>query len=111
MIQHYFIDQCIEVKGLKRKLGNGAQIVISEIGIIRSISKIREDIAYNVEFPIKMEHKARNGGKNWTTPTCEFTVLHTEDGDKIDNVFWSPEKSAEINSIRQKVKQYIDEHL
>lgn len=88
IIEHYFINQHIEVKDLIRKQSDGKEIIINEIGIIKKIQDWDNgvDIAYEVEFPIELEHSSPYGEK-WKTKINRFTIFHKKDNDKIVKIF------------------------
>lgn len=85
-VKHYFVGDKIEVKNILRKQGNGKDVVINGVGIIKTISKHNDDIAYDVEFDIELEHSSPYG-KKWTTNKNSFYIFHNEDKNNIINVF------------------------
>ena len=87
IIEHYFVGQQMEVEGIKRKQGDGKEIIINETGTIESIRRWPDgDVAYEVEFLISLEHSSPYG-KKWTTDKNSFNVFHKKDADKIVRVF------------------------
>lgn len=88
VIEHYFVRQHMEVKGIKRQQGDGKELIINSIGVIKEVKDFNEgkDIAYAVEFPIEMENRSTYG-KKWKTSKNTFYILHYEDGDKIIRIF------------------------
>lgn len=85
VIEHYFLRQQMEIKGLTRKIGDGTVFIINNIGIIKNIRDFGDDIGYEVEFPIETEHSGTYGSK-WTNKTTSWTVFHIKDKDKIVSV-------------------------
>lgn len=88
IIEHYFVNQHMEVKGLVRKQGDGKEVIVNETGVIKKIQDWDDgnDIAYEVEFPIELEHSSPYGSK-WKTKVNSFLVFHKMDKDKIVKVF------------------------
>ena len=84
--RHYFVRQNMEVKDIIRKQGDGKEIVINGVGIIKSISAFGDDIGYEVEFDITIQHSSPYGSK-WKTDKNSFNIFHNEDKDNIINVF------------------------
>jgi hypothetical protein len=85
-IKHYFVRQNMEVKDVVRKQGNGKEIVINGVGVIKSIRDFGDDIAYEVEFEIPLENSSPYGSK-WETDKNSFNIFHEEDKNNIINVF------------------------
>jgi len=86
VIQHYFIRQSIEVKDIIRKEGDGKEITINGVGIIKSIRDFGDDIGYEVEFDIELQHSSPYGSK-WKTDKNSFNIFHIKDRNNIVNVF------------------------
>ena len=78
----------MEVKGVKRKQGDGEEISVDGIGIIKEVKDLNgEDIAYTVEFPIELVNSSPFSKKKWKTSNNSFWILHEQDADKIIRVF------------------------
>ncbi len=87
IIEHYLLRQKIEVKDIIRKQGDGKEIPINGIGIIRSIKDFGDDISYEVEFDIEVEHGSPFSSKRWVENKNRFIIFHNGDKDNIVRVF------------------------
>lgn len=85
IIKHFFVGQNMEVKDVVRKLGDGKDVVINDVGVIHGIRAVGDDIAYVVEFDIELEHTSPYGSK-WKSKKNSFIIFHNIDKDKIVNV-------------------------
>lgn len=86
IIEHYFVRQNIEVKDIVRKQGDGKEVVINGVGVIKSIRDFGDDIVYEVEFNITLQHSSPYGSK-WKTDKNSFNIFHIKDRNNIINVF------------------------
>ena len=68
-----------------RKQGNGDDIEINGVGVIKEIRDFGDDIAYIVEFDIDMTHRSPYGSE-WQTSKNTFNVFHLKDKENIVNV-------------------------
>jgi hypothetical protein len=86
VIEHYFVRQNMEIKDLIRKQDDGKEIIINGVGVIKSINDFGDDIAYEVEFDISLDHHSPYGQK-WTTDKNSFYVFHNKNKENIVRVF------------------------
>jgi hypothetical protein len=86
VIEHYFVRQNIEVKDIVRKQGDGKEVTINGVGVIKSIRDFGDDIGYEVEFDISLQHSSPYGSK-WKTNKNSFNIFHNKDKNNIVNVF------------------------
>jgi hypothetical protein len=87
VIKHYFVRQKMEVKDIIRKQGDGKEVIINSIGTIKGIKDFGDDIAYEVEFPITIEHGSAFSDKKWSTDTNIFNIFHGKESKNIVRVF------------------------
>lgn len=85
MIKHYFVRQIIEVKNIIRTQGDGKETTINGVGVIKSIKDFKDDIGYEVEFNIELQHSSSRS--TWKTNKNSFYIFHIKDRDNIINVF------------------------
>lgn len=79
-INHFQIGQMLMLNGLKRKKGNGDEVIVDGPGEIIEISKSGTDIRYTVLVNMKMDYQSPYGEK-WSRDTVEWYVLHNRDKD------------------------------
>jgi hypothetical protein len=75
---HYQIGQILMLKDLKRKKGNGEEIIVNGPGEILSIEKEGDDIRYKVNVDMKMDYESTYGSK-WVEDNTQWYILHNRD--------------------------------